>query len=99
MVGGVPLWVREDCREGVDAPKLILGDFRQYQEEGFPYRGEVVIQGLSFEGGEGFACLAEEKRDCFGRHDSDGFAWDQAGSVDDCNNDNEGKGVDSSKLV
>jgi hypothetical protein len=52
MVGGVPLWVREDCREGVDAPKLILGDFRQYQEEGFPYRGEVVIQGLSFEGGK-----------------------------------------------
>ena len=29
----------------------------------------------------------------------DGFLWDQAGSVDDPNNDNEGKGVDCSKLV
>ena len=44
-------------------------------------------------------CLPEEERDCFGRHDSDGFLWDQAGSVDDCDNDDKGKSIGSSKLV
>ncbi len=80
-------------------PELIVGGFHQNWEEGFPYRGEVVIRGLSFEGGKGLACLPEEKRDRFGRHDLDGFAWDRAGSVDDRADDDEGKGVDSSKLV
>jgi hypothetical protein len=83
----------------VDPPELIVGDFHQYWEEGFPYRGEVVIRGLSFKGGKGLARLPEEERDCFGRHDSDGFAWDRAGSVDDRDDDDEGEGIDSSKLV
>ena len=99
MVGSVPPWVREDCREGVDPPELIVGDFHQNWEEGFPYRGKVVIRGLSFEGGKGLACLPEEEHDCFGRHDSDGFAWDQAGSVDDCDDDDEGEGIDNRELV
>ena len=84
---------------GPKRPGKLVGDFHHYWEEGFPYRGEVVIQGLSFEGGKGLARLPEEEHDRFGRHDSDGFAWDQAPSVDNRNNDNEGKGVDSSKLV
>ncbi len=99
MVGSVSPWVREDCREGVDPPKLILGDLHQNREEGFPYRGEVVIRGLSFEGGKSLARLPEEERDRFGRHGLDGFAWDRAGSVDDRDDDDEGEGVDSSKLV
>ncbi len=36
MVGGVPPWFREDCHEGVNPPKLIVGDFHQNWEEGFP---------------------------------------------------------------
>ena len=99
MVGGVPPWFREDCREGVNPPELIVEDFHQNQEEGFPYCGEVVVQGLSFEGGKGLACHPEEECDCFGCHDSDGFLGDRAGSVDDCDNDNEGEGVGRSKLV
>ncbi len=83
MVNGVPPWVREDCHEGVGPPELIIGDFHQYREEGFPYRGEVVVGGLSFEGGEGLVRLPEEEHYRFGRHDSDGFLWDQAGSVDE----------------
>ena len=84
---------------GPKRPGKLVGDFHQYWEEGFPYRGEVVIQGLSFEGGKGLARLPEEEPDRFGHHDSDGFTWDRAGSVDDCNNDDEGEGVDSSELV
>ena len=99
MVGSVPPWFREDCCEGVNPPKLIVGDFQQNREEGFPYRGEVVVQGLSIEGGEGLARLPEEECDCFRRHDLDGFSEDQAGSVDDRDNDNEGKGIGSSELV
>ena len=94
MVGSVPPWVREDCREGVDPPNLIVGDFHQNWEEGFPYCGEVVIRGLSVEGGKGLVRLPEEERDCFGRHDLDGFSWDQAGSVDDRDDDDEGEGVE-----
>ena len=41
--------------------------------------------------------MALSSHDCFGHHDSDGFAWDRAGSVDDRDDDDEGKGVDSSK--
>ena len=99
MVGGVPPWFREDCHEGVNPPELIVGNFHQNWEEGFLYPGEVVVRGLSFEGGEGLARLPEEERDCFGRHDLDGFLWDRAGSVDDRDDDDEGKGVGSSKLV
>ena len=99
MVVGVPPWVLEDCREGVDPPKLIIGDFLQYWEEGFPYRGEVVVRGLSFEGGIGITRLPEEERDPFGHDDSDRFLWDQAGSVDDCDDDDESKSIDSSELV
>jgi hypothetical protein len=99
MVGGVPPWFREDCHEGVNPPALIVGDFHQNWEEGFPYCGEVVVQGLSIEGGKGLAHPPKEKRDCFGRHDSDGFSEDQAGSVDDCDDDDDGKGVASSELV
>ncbi len=43
--------------------------------------------------------LPEEERDRFEHHDLDGFAWDRAGSVDDCDDDDKGNGVDSSKLV
>jgi hypothetical protein len=99
MVGSVLPWFHEDCREGVNPPELIVGDFHQNWEEGFPNCGEVVVRGLSFKGGEGPLRLPEEERDCFGRHDLDGFLWDQAGSVDNCHNDNEGEGVGSSKLV
>ncbi len=76
MVGGVPPWFREDCREGVNPPKLIVVDFHQYWEEGFPYCGEVIVQGFSFEGGKGLARVLKEERDCFGRHDLDGCLWD-----------------------
>jgi hypothetical protein len=78
---------------------LIVGDFHQKWEEGFPYCGEVVVRGLSFEGWKGLAHLPEEERDRFGRHDSDRFSEDRARSVDDRDDDNEGKGVDSSKLI
>ena len=91
--------MRIDCHEGVNPPKLIVGDFHQNWEEGFPYRGEVVIPGLSFEGRKGLACLPEKELDRFGRHDLDRFLWDQAGSVDDPKDDDEGKGVGGSKLV
>ena len=33
--------------------------------------------------------LPEEECDCFGLHDSDGFSGDQAGSLDDRDNDDE----------
>ncbi len=91
MVGGVPPWDREDSREGVDPPELIVGDFHQNWEQGFPYRGEIVIRGLSVEGGKSLARLPEEERDRFGRHGVlDGFAWDRAGSVADRDDDDEG---------
>jgi hypothetical protein len=78
---------------------LIVRDFHQNWEESFRYCGEVVVRGLSFEGGKGVARLPEEDGDCFGRHDPDGFLGDQAGSVDDRDDDDEGKGVGSSELV
>ena len=65
MVGGVSPWFCEDCREGVNPPELIVGDFHQNWEEGFPYCGEVIVQGLSFEGGKGLARLPEEEGDSF----------------------------------
>ena len=99
MVGSVPPWFREDCCEGVKPPELIVGDFYQNREEGFPYCGEVVVRKLSFEGGKGPARLPEEERDCFRHHDLDGFLWDQVGSIDDCDDDDKGEGVGSSKLV
>ena len=83
----------------MNPPELIVGDFHQNREEGFPNCGEVVVQGLSFKGGKGLARLPEEERDRFGRHDLDGFLWDQVGSVDNCHDDNEGKGIGSSELV
>ena len=43
--------------------------------------------------------LPEEECDCFGRHDLDGFSRDRAGSVDDCNDQDEGEGLGNSKLV
>jgi hypothetical protein len=76
MVGGVPPWFHEDCREGVNPPELIVGDFHQNWEEGFLNCGEVVVRGLSFKGGKGLVRLPEEERDRFGRHDLDGFLWD-----------------------
>ena len=78
---------------------MIVGDFHQIREEGFWYRGEVVVRGFSFEGGKGLAHLPEEEHDCFGRHDSDGFWGDRAGSVDDCDDDNEGQGIGRRELV
>ncbi len=99
MVGGVPPWFCEDCREGVNPPELIVGDFHQNREEGFLYRGEVVVRGLSFEGGKGIARFLKEECDRFGHHDSDSYSGDQAGSIDDRDNDDEGEGIGSSKLV
>jgi hypothetical protein len=101
MVGGVPHRVQEDRREGVDPPKskLAIGDVHQYWEKGFPDQCEVVVRGLSFEGGEGLVRLLEEERDCFVHHDLDQFSRDQARSVDDCHNYNEGEGVSSGKLM
>ncbi len=64
MVGSIPPWFREDCHEGVNPLELIVGDFYQNWENGFPYGGEVFVQGFSFEGGKGLARLLEEERDC-----------------------------------
>jgi hypothetical protein len=56
MVGGIPLRFREDCREGVNPPELIVGDFHQNWEEcfflivvrssseGFPLRGGKALR-------------------------------------------------------
>jgi hypothetical protein len=52
MVDGVPPWVHEDCCEGADPIKLIVEDLHQYWEDRFPYCSEIVIRGLSFEGGK-----------------------------------------------
>ena len=99
MVGGIPHRVCKDCCEGVD-PELILGDFHEDWEERFPDHCEVIVRGLSIEGGKGLTRLPEEERDRFGHHERLGrFSRDQVGSVDDCNDYDEGKGVGSSKLV
>ena len=84
----------------MDPPELVVGDFHEDQEEGFPDRREVVVRGLSVEGREGLARLPEEGCDCFGHHDLDGFSRDQVGSVDDdCHDYDERKGIGSGKLV
>ncbi len=63
MVGGIPRGIREDGREGMEPPKLIVGDHHEEGEDRLPDRKEIVIHWLPFEGGEGIVCLFEEERD------------------------------------
>ena len=68
MLSGVPHTIRDDGHEGVDSPKLIVGDLHEDREKRLPDRQEIVVRGLSFEGGKGIPGLFEEEGDCIGRH-------------------------------
>ena len=53
MVGGVLRGIHEYSRERVDPPQLIVGDLHEDGEERLPDREEIVVRGLSLDGGEG----------------------------------------------
>ncbi len=53
MVGGIPRGIHEDRRERVDPPKLVVGDLHQDGEKCLPDRQEIVVSGLSVDGGKG----------------------------------------------
>ncbi len=57
MVGGVSHCIRQDGREGVDSPKLVVGDLHQDWEERLPDQEEIVIRWLPLDGGEAIARL------------------------------------------
>ncbi len=52
MVGGVHHCIPQDGREGVDPPKLVVGDLHQDWEEHLPDQEEIVICWLPLNGGE-----------------------------------------------
>jgi hypothetical protein len=68
MLSGVPRILRDKGREGVDSPKLIVGDLHEDREERLPDRQEIVFCGLSFEGRKGIPGLLEKEGDRVGRH-------------------------------
>ncbi len=57
MVGGVHHCIQQDGCEGVDPPKLVVGDLHQDREERLPDQEEIVICRLPLEGGEAITRL------------------------------------------
>ena len=74
VVGGVTHGIGDDGREGMDAPQKIVGDLHEYGEERLTDRQEVVVRGLSLEGGKSIASLFEEEGDRAGSHAA-GNGW------------------------
>jgi hypothetical protein len=68
MLSGVPHTLRDEGREGVDPPELIVGDLHEDWEERLPDRQEIVVCGLSFEGRKGIPGLLEKEGDRVERH-------------------------------
>ena len=68
MLSGVLHAIRDEGREGVDSPKMILGDLHEDREKRLPDRQEIVVHGLSFKGRKGIPGLFEKEGDCVGRH-------------------------------
>jgi hypothetical protein len=68
MIGGVPHHICEDSSEGVDPPKLIIGNLHEDGEKHFPDQQEVVVSGLPFKEGKGILSLLETERDCVRHH-------------------------------
>ena len=68
MLSGIPHAIRDEGREGVNSPELILGDLHEDQEKRLPDQQEIVVRGLSFEGRKGIPGLFEEEGDRVGRH-------------------------------
>ncbi len=64
MIGGVSHQIREDDSEGVDPPKLIVGNLQEYREKHLLDWQEVIVSGFPFKGGKGFSSLLETERDC-----------------------------------
>jgi hypothetical protein len=53
MVGGIPCGIREDCREGMDPPKLIVGNHHEEGEDCLLECKEIVVSWFPLDGGEG----------------------------------------------
>ncbi len=68
MIGGIPHCVYEDGSEGVDPPKLIIGNLHEDRERHFSDQKEVVDSGFPFKGRKGILSLLEMERDCIRRH-------------------------------
>ena len=99
MFGGVPHVVRDEGRERVDSPELIVGDLHEDREERLPDRQEIVVRGLSFDGRKGIPGLLEEEGDRVGRHAClGGFFGGRARAVKDRDDDDQRECVGSGEL-
>ena len=64
MLGGVRHHLREDAREGMDSPKLVVGDFNQDGEQLLLDQEEIVVRWLSIDGRKRVVHLLKAERDC-----------------------------------
>ena len=99
MFGGIPHVVRDEGREQVDSPELIVGDLHEDREERLPDRQEIVVRGLSFDGRKGIPGLLEKEGDRVGRHAClGGFFGGRARAVKDRDDDDQRECVGSGEL-